>query len=246
MRTHLFAVLVACSLWLSQGLPLSAQTNNLPKGVLKGTDGKYHPAPGYQWLTQNVKDLRVLWKPGLRHPTVPNVISGTTEGRWNPAPGYTWLNNNPNDLRVVPAKPSTSFSPAPPTTSFYPPLAKPDKAGAVVKILGAAISHQIALENSKKDGLGAALITGTARLARDRLIEAALKDAFPQNSVIANAGIRRVVSLYLDKQLTFGNYAQHTMREEFIRALQRENTNLSNAAEVADFLYEVHVAYSRR
>ena len=70
--------------------------------VVKRSDGKYYPAPGYTWVNpSDPKDMRVRWKPGKVHTDHKNVVASVNEGKWNPAPGYKWLTEKAGDLRVV-------------------------------------------------------------------------------------------------------------------------------------------------
>lgn len=98
----LLAVLLLLGL-LSFTAETSAAEPAVPKNLVRASDGKFRPAPGYAWVTQDPKDLRVRWVAGSKHPTQPNVLAGPKEGTWHPAPGFKWLNNIPGDLRVVEA-----------------------------------------------------------------------------------------------------------------------------------------------
>jgi hypothetical protein len=74
-----------------------------PPNVIRGSDGKYAPAPGYKWLNDTPGDFHVVWTPGKAHPDWLNVVASADEGNWVAAPGYRWLNDTPGDMRVVPA-----------------------------------------------------------------------------------------------------------------------------------------------
>lgn len=64
--------------------------NRLSENVIHN-DGKYNPAPGYDWINPNdPNDLRVIPR---------GVIF--SNNAYNPAPGYAWVNpDNQKDLRV--------------------------------------------------------------------------------------------------------------------------------------------------
>jgi len=73
----------------------------LHPNIILGPDGKRRPAPGYRWVSDHPKDLRVVPKAGTPHPEHPNVV-GNQDGRWVPAPGYKWMTDAEEDFRVVP------------------------------------------------------------------------------------------------------------------------------------------------
>jgi hypothetical protein len=60
--------------------------------LVRGEDGKLHPAPGYKWVTDAAGDLRVVLRPGLVR---------DDDGKLHPAPGYKWVTDAADDFRVV-------------------------------------------------------------------------------------------------------------------------------------------------
>jgi len=64
-------------------------------------NGRYQPAPGYEWVTQTQGDLRVYWCPGKCHPENPNVLAGPVVGRWQPRAGFRWVTEAQDDIRVL-------------------------------------------------------------------------------------------------------------------------------------------------
>ena len=59
------------------------------KVVAAEEEGKWRPAPGYQWADDPPQIANVQWTPGLKHPDK-NLVAGETEGDWVPAPGYAY------------------------------------------------------------------------------------------------------------------------------------------------------------
>jgi len=108
----------------------------------------------------------------------------------------------------------------------------------LVKILGAAVANAVAQE--QPDGFFEALIVEAARKARDEVIESAIGDLFPQLSATEKAGTRRVIALSLDGRLTVDRFNAETAREQIIELLRREDREFGRAAEVADFIGQVH------
>ncbi len=115
---------------------------------------------------------------------------------------------------------------------------------AIVKILGATVANAFAAEQDKNDGLFAALLSTGARAGRDKLIESALQDVFPERDGFEIRSVRRVIALYLDKKLSLEKLGAETAKEEIIEALQEENPNLGASLQVVDFIYELHQANS--
>lgn len=113
---------------------------------------------------------------------------------------------------------------------------------AIVKISGAGIADAFARDQKQNDGLIAALFSVGARAGRDKLIESAIKDVFPEMDDIEIRGIRRVACLYLDGKLSLANLGKDTAKEEIIEALKEENPTLATSAQIVDFLYELHLA----
>jgi hypothetical protein len=74
---------------------------NYPNVIASKEEGKWHPAPGYNWMDVQ-KNLQVKWFPGQPHRNYPNVIASQKEGEWLAAPGYEWANpTDAKDLQVV-------------------------------------------------------------------------------------------------------------------------------------------------
>lgn len=78
----------------------SVSVSHAGENILQKPDGKYCPAPGYQWLNSIESDFRVVWSPGMEHTGINNVIAATKEGTWRPTEGYTWAKDDPGDFRV--------------------------------------------------------------------------------------------------------------------------------------------------
>jgi hypothetical protein len=131
--------------------------------------------------------------------------------------------------------------------SYYRPSTQDDSEAfkrAIAKIIGAGLANSFAKDQDKNDGLLAALFSVGARAGRDKLIESAIKDVFPEFEDFEIRGIRRVASLYLDGKLSLENLGKETAKEEIIEALNEENPGLGTSAKVVDFLYELHKAAS--
>ena len=111
---------------------------------------------------------------------------------------------------------------------------------AILKILGASVANEIARDQDNKDGLLSAVVSIGARAGRNKLIESALRDAFPQFEDVEIRAIRRVSALYLDGKLSLTNFGKETAKEEIVEALKGESPQLAASAEVVDFLYELH------
>jgi hypothetical protein len=192
----------------------------VPRNVVRQPDGKYQPAPGYDWLTNDVKDLRVRWCPGRRHPVYANVVAGPTAGRWLPVAGYKWLNNVPGDLRVVRAGPGNE-----------------EIGRAVLKALGAVALHK-AGKPRPGDGAGDAFLRALSREGRDKLIDSALEDLFPGAPLAERASVRNLAILALDGRLA-------NDRNRVIAQLRRTSPDMANAVEIAEFLTRLAQAADR-
>lgn len=208
-----------------------AQESNPPKGVLKTADGKFVPAPGYDWVTLLENDHRVRWSPGRQHPTAPNVVAASTEGKWTPADGFRWLSDTPNDLRVVQA------------AKVRPPTEEKIKQ-AMVKILGASVANAIG-QAQEDDNIFQGLLRGVVRQGRNELIEGAVSDLFPDLTRRQVAAIRRTIALALDGQLTPTTWAAKAVREEVIAQLQKDASELGRIASIVDFISEIAIASNR-
>lgn len=133
--------------------------------------------------------------------------------------------------------------------SSYRPSSKPDTEAvkrAIAKIVFAGVANAVAKDQAEDEGLLSAIFSVGAKAGRDKLIESALKDVFPDRLESEIRGIRRVASLYLDGRLSLANLGKETAKEEIITALKKENPRLGASAQVVDFLYELHQVSSER
>jgi len=110
---------------------------------------------------------------------------------------------------------------------------------AILKILGAGLANELAKDQDRKNGLLAATLSVVDRRARDELIDSALNDVFPHLNDAQIRGTRRIISLYLDGDLSVLSLGMETAKEEIIEALKKSDPQLGLKAEVADFIYEV-------
>lgn len=116
-------------------------------------------------------------------------------------------------------------------------------AKSIVKILGAGVANDLAQD---PDPSKSALLKKLAKVARDGLIESALKDTFPDLKPAEIRAAKRVISLYLDKELTLNKFAKETAKEEALAALRKEAPSLASAGAIADFLVELHNTANKR
>ena len=120
---------------------------------------------------------------------------------------------------------------------------KKDVGKAVGKLILAAAAEGVKLSKKDQDGLLSAVVQAFAKIARDKLIDSALKDLMPDAPTGVHRGIRRVACMYLDGELTIFGFTAETAKEEFIEALKAENVKYGHLAQGADFLYELHKAF---
>ncbi len=106
---------------IQQSPPTSATASPAPSNPPAGTphdtypnvvwnsDGDLVPAPGYEWASDDLDDLSVVWgggeqtgnpPAGTYHDTYPNVV-WTADGELEPAPGYDWASDDPDSFDVV-------------------------------------------------------------------------------------------------------------------------------------------------
>jgi hypothetical protein len=200
-----------------------AQTATTPKNLVRSPDGKWRPAPGFDWVSSDVKDLRVRWMPGSRHSSQPNIFAGPKENTWSPARGYKWANNTPGDLRVVRAGPSDE-----------------EIGRGVVKVVGALALHKASMpRDGEEDTLGKAIARGLARLGRDKLIDSAFQDLFPNARAVERASVRNLVVLALDGRLSQD-------RDQVLAQLRRANPDMADAMQVAEFLIRIAQAVEKK
>jgi len=209
----------------------SAQSST-PKNVVRTSDGKWQPAPGYTWVNDKADDLRVRWVVGMKHASYPNVVTGAGEGDWRPAPGFKWVNNAPGDLRVVRAE-----------TGFARPETNEDKervAKAVLKALGAVVAHQATKPKPGEERTFAVEFRiGLAVVTRDKLIDSALEDLLPLARVAERNSIRNLVVLAFDRKLSQD-------RDTVLAELKRINPDMADAVQVAEFLIRIAQAAERQ
>lgn len=91
----------------------------------------------------------------------------------------------------------------------------------------------------EEDNLLSQALGLVVKRGRDVAIDHALSKAFPDLKEPAVRAIRRVIALALDSELTTSNYKKATAVEEIKEWLKKEDRALGNAAEVAEFIYEL-------
>jgi len=123
------------------------------------------------------------------------------------------------------------------------PRNKKEVGKAVAKLIAAAGAEGIKLSKESEDDLLSIVLEAIATVARDKLIDSALKDLIPEAPTGVHRGIRRVAVMYLDGELTIFGFTAETAKEEFIEALKAENVKYGHLAQGADFLYELHKAF---
>jgi hypothetical protein len=114
----------------------------------------------------------------------------------------------------------------------------------IAKILLAALAN-VAAQEQPKD-LGEAIAQQLAIRLRDEAIQSAVGDLYPQLTPAQRQGVRRVICLALDGRLNLENLDRQAARDRLMGQLRQANPDASAAAEVADFIYRVHLAYRAR
>ena len=203
--------------------PVDAQTNT-PNNDVKLPNGQLRPAAGFNWLSNEPNDFRVRWQPGLAHPTLPNLVSGTNAPVFVPAQGYRWANNLPNDFSVVRI---TTVGPT-------------DEAigRAIVKVLAAAIADAASKPNVDDDLL-TTILRQSAKIGRDQLIESAVEDVFPTLTQTDLRTVRNAICLAVDGNLSEASWNRSRARDEMLATLRGRDPNLATATQVADFVQQV-------
>jgi len=197
-----------------------AQSPPVPKNIVRGSDGKLYPAPGFNWLTDNPKDLRVRWLPGMRHNSYPNVLAAINEGTWRPAPGFKFATNVPGDLRVVRSGPSDE-----------------EVARGALKAFGALALHKASIPQ-RGDTFGQSLAREVSRAARDELLDSAFQDLFPGAKVAERAAVRNLAILALDGRLAYD-------RDRVLNQLRATNPDMADAVQAAEFLIRLGQAVEK-
>ena len=67
------------------------------------SDGLLKPQPGYAWKDNSsfVSQVSrgVVWRPGMGHTDIANIVAQNMEGTWRPLVGYFWKDTGSDDLR---------------------------------------------------------------------------------------------------------------------------------------------------
>lgn len=143
-----------------------------------------------------------------------------------------------------PPRPSPGYTPYTPPSGSSRPSAGGGNSDtamrAIFKILAAAIANKISKDQARGDGVFAGIFSGLASLGRDKLIESALKDVFPDVPASGIGAAQRVISLILDDQFTLDNLAKRTAIDTIKDKLHAEDPRLGATAELADFIYNLY------
>jgi len=98
----------------------------------------------------------------------------------------------------------------------------------VLKALGALVLHKASQPQADDEFLDA-VARGVARAGRDKLIESALEDLFPDAKAVERASVRNLAILALDGRLPRD-------RARVLAQLKRTNPDMADAVQVAEFL----------
>jgi hypothetical protein len=118
---------------------------------------------------------------------------------------------------------------------------------AAGKIVAAVLFHALVEEVWKSDPSFLNLVIFTsARNARDNAIDGALRDLAPNLSGRQILDIRLLITRTAEGRLDIRNLQERAAKDRLIADLREINPDLADAAVLADFLYIVHQATSRR
>ncbi len=102
---------------------------------------------------------------------------------------------------------------------------------AVLKAIGALVLHQ-ASKPQEDDEILDTIARGIARAGRDKLIDSALEDLFPDAKVVERNAIRNLAVLGLDGKLSRD-------RNTVLKKLKKVNPDMADAVQVAEFLIQL-------
>lgn len=106
-----------------------------------------------------------------------------------------------------------------------------DVARAVLKAVGAYALHE-ASKPQASDGFAELLVRSIARNGRDELLDSALRDLSPISSKTERSAVRNLAVLALEGRLDHD-------RDRVLRQLRRQNPDMANAVEIAEFLLQL-------
>ncbi|WP_020472613.1 sulfur globule family protein [Zavarzinella formosa] len=152
---------------------------------------------------------------------------------YSPPPVYTPPYQSPYPAGGY-GRPSGNYAPAPEWDENKAAVA------FLAKLLAAHILDQFAKENDQTPGFEAVLVGMFARMARDAVIENALVQVMPNEKPWVISGVKNIITLHLDGELTRGKLAVQMTKDEMMRYLEQKNPNLATQAKVVGFLLEFH------
>jgi hypothetical protein len=113
-----------------------------------------------------------------------------------------------------------------------------DIAAAVLKSIGAIALHE-ASKPQPDDGVAEAIARGVAKVARDKLIDSALQDLFPDAEKVERDAVRSLAVLALDGELDRD-------RDRIVARLRRTNPDMADVVEAAEYLIQFSKAVDKQ